>query len=207
MVLKDDLDVFSAREKSLGVFVRDRFKDHLDLVNGLLSDDSFLGLVSDVASLMVDVFRSGNKVLICGNGGSAADAQHFATELTARFELERRALPAVSLSSDSSFLTAWSNDYSFDSVFSRQVEALGVKGDLLISFSTSGNSRNVLLAVEKARSRGLKTVSFLGRDGGSLKGLSDLDLIVPHENTARIQEVHELCYHVICGLVDKEFRE
>ncbi len=147
--------------------------------------------------------KEGRKLLLCGNGGSAADAQHIAGELVGRFQLERRPLPAIALTTDTSVLTAVANDYSFEEVFKRQVEALGEKGDVLIAISTSGNSKNVVKAVEKAREKGLLTVGFLGRDGGVLKSLCHRSLVVKSNSTPRIQEVHITIGHVLCDFIEK----
>lgn len=160
-------------------------------------------LITDMASLLAETFGSGNKLLIMGNGGSAADAQHFAAEIVGRFKLERRALPAISLSTDTSILTAVGNDYGFEAVFSRQVEALATAGDTIIGISTSGNSPNVLNALELARTRGCRTVGLLGRDGGDIKRMCDLALVVPSADTPRIQEAHITIIHIVCDLVEK----
>jgi D-sedoheptulose 7-phosphate isomerase len=146
---------------------------------------------------------SGNKILICGNGGSAADAQHFAAELVGRFEKERASYPAIALTTDSSILTAISNDYGFECVFSRQIEGLGRKGDMLIVITTSGNSPNIQQAVRKAASMGMQTIGLLGRDGGSLKVEVGCPVIVPHARTARIQEAHSFILHFWACCVDE----
>ncbi|WP_457640716.1 D-sedoheptulose 7-phosphate isomerase [Persephonella sp.] len=152
--------------------------------------------------LIAKRLKKGNKVLICGNGGSAADAQHFAAEIVGRFEAERKGFPAIALTTDTSALTAIGNDYGFDQIFSRQVEAIGDKGDILIGISTSGNSENVIKAVEKAKEIGIFTVGFLGKDGGRLKEIVDIAFIVKHNNTARIQEVHLTLEHTLCKVID-----
>jgi len=146
--------------------------------------------------------KLGNKLLICGNGGSAADSQHFAAEVVGRFEKERKGFSAIALTTDTSALTAIGNDYGFDKVFSRQVEALGQKGDILIGISTSGNSNNVIEAVRVAKGLGIFTVGLLGKDGGQLKDLVDKAFIVRSSNTARIQEVHITFIHAICRVLD-----
>jgi D-sedoheptulose 7-phosphate isomerase len=146
--------------------------------------------------------KFGNKLLICGNGGSAADSQHFAAEVVGRFEKERRGFSAIALTTDTSALTAIGNDYGFDKVFSRQVEALGQKGDILIGISTSGNSKNVIEAVKVAKGLGIFTVGLLGKDGGQLKDLVDKAFIVRSNNTARIQEIHITFIHAICRVLD-----
>lgn len=156
------------------------------------------------AEALVAALRAGRKVLVCGNGGSAADAQHFAAELVGRFSRERRAWPAIALTTDSSVLTAVGNDCGFDRVFARQVEAHGQPGDALVAISTSGGSPNVLAAVETARSRGLLTIGLTGCDGGALGRAVDVHLNVPSRSTARTQEVHITLLHVLCDLVEQE---
>ncbi len=157
----------------------------------------------EVFSKILDRVKEGGKILICGNGGSAADAQHIAAELVGRFLLDRKALPAIALTTDTSILTAVGNDFGFDAVFERQVEALGLKGDVLIGVSTSGNSENVVRAVLKAKQKGLLTVGFLGRDGGKLKELVDYPIVVKTFSTPRIQEVHITIGHVLCDFIEK----
>jgi D-sedoheptulose 7-phosphate isomerase len=154
---------------------------------------------------MAERLKRGCRILVCGNGGSAADAQHFAAELSGRYVKERRALAGIALTTDTSALTAIGNDYGFDKVFSRQVEALGRPGDLLVGISTSGNSPNIILAVEAAKQLGIRTLGLLGRDGGKLKDLMDDTLVVPCPVTARIQEVHQMIYHFWCEALDAHF--
>jgi len=154
---------------------------------------------------MAERLKRGCRILVCGNGGSAADAQHFAAELSGRYVKERRALAGLALTTDTSALTAIGNDYGYDLVFSRQVEALGRPGDLLVGISTSGNSRNVILAVEAAKALGMRTLGLLGRDGGRLKDLVDDALVVPSPVTARVQELHQMTYHFWCELIDTHF--
>jgi D-sedoheptulose 7-phosphate isomerase len=158
--------------------------------------------VSSAADLIEQCLRAGNKLLVCGNGGSAADASHFATELVVRFAKDRRALPAICLTSDSGILTAAGNDYGFDEIFARQVAAFGVSGDVLMCLTTSGKSKNVVRALEEGKARGLKTIAFLGRDGGSTIGIADLDLLVKSDSTARAQEAHQLLLHVLCEIIE-----
>lgn len=146
--------------------------------------------------------ESGGKLLVCGNGGSAADAAHFVTEFVVRFVAERPAYPAICLSSDGGTLTATGNDYGFDEVFARQVAAFGQRGDVLVCVTTSGNSRNVRRALEEAKSRGVSTIALLGRDGGTTAGAADIELLVGGESTARIQEAHMLLLHVLCEAVE-----
>jgi phosphoheptose isomerase len=154
------------------------------------------------ADLIAECLRMGNKVLVCGNGGSAADAAHFATELVVRFAKDRRAYPAICLSGDGGLLTAAGNDYGFDEVFARQVAAFGVPGDVLICLTTSGNSKNVKRALDEAKMRKLKTIAFLGRDGGSTIGIADVDLLVRSDSTARIQEAHQLLLHALSETIE-----
>jgi D-sedoheptulose 7-phosphate isomerase len=156
-------------------------------------------------NLMHHALTSEKKILACGNGGSAADAQHFAAELVGRFERERRELPAIALSTDSSILTAIANDYSYEVIFSKQVRALGQAGDVLLGISTSGNSANVIAAIEAAHLKGMSVIAFTGKDGGKIKNVlknSDVHLCVPAERTARIQETHLLLLHCLCDCVD-----
>ncbi|MGZ5183052.1 MAG: phosphoheptose isomerase [Ramlibacter sp.] len=161
--------------------------------------------ISQAVELMFAALSNGNKILACGNGGSAADCQHFAAELVGRFERERFPLPALALTTDTSILTAVGNDYSYKDVFSKQVQAFGQAGDILLAISTSGNSANVLAAVESALEREMRIVAFTGKDGGQLaKMLTDADvhINVPHSRTARIQEVHLVAIHCICDGID-----
>ena len=158
--------------------------------------------MAQAADMIDQCLRAGNKLLVCGNGGSAADASHFATELVVRFAKDRRALPAICLTSDSGILTAAGNDYGFDEVFARQVAAFGVPGDVLICLTTSGTSRNVIRALEEAKARKLRTIAFLGRDGGSSTGIADIDLLVKSDSTARIQEAHQVLLHVLCEIIE-----
>lgn len=160
-------------------------------------------LIAEMVTLLVETFNSGGKLLVMGNGGSAADAQHFVAEIVGRFKMERRGLPAIALSTDTSILTAIGNDYGFDKVFRRQVEALAVPGDLVVGISTSGNSPNVLQALELARENGCRTVGLLGKDGGTIKGVCDLAIIVPTADTPRVQEAHITIIHIVCDLLEK----
>jgi D-sedoheptulose 7-phosphate isomerase len=158
--------------------------------------------VSRAADLVEQCLRAGNKLLVCGNGGSATDASHFATELVVRFAKDRRALPAICLTGDSGILTAAGNDYGFDEIFARQVAAFGVPGDVLICLTTSGKSKNVMRALQEAKARQMKTIALLGRDGGSTVGIADLDLLVKSDSTARVQEAHQLLLHVLCEIIE-----
>jgi len=161
------------------------------------------GGIAAVVALLAEALGNGRKLLVMGNGGSAADAQHFAAEIVGRFKLERRALPAISLTTDSSILTAIGNDYGFDTVFKRQVEALAQPGDVVVGISTSGNSPNVLNALLVARETGCRTVGLLGGTGGAIAGIVDMPLVVPAHDTPRIQEIHVTIIHILCELVEK----
>ncbi len=167
--------------------------------------DELSAAVEITGNLLVQSLDSGHKLLTCGNGGSAADALHMAEELTGRYLRERRALPAICLNADVTALTCIGNDYGFERIFSRQIEALGQAGDVLVAFSTSGNSRNIILALETARTKGLITILVSGKDGGSAKPLSDHALVVPSATTARIQEVHTLVMHQWLEAIDLYF--
>lgn len=158
--------------------------------------------VTQAADLVAACLKSGGKLLVCGNGGSAADSGHIATEFTCRFQADRRPYPAIALSSDGGLLTAIGNDYSFQDIFARQVQAFGRAGDVLIALSTSGKSRNVLSAIEEAKRAGMKTVVLLGKGGGFTKGAADIEIQVTGSVTARIQEAHKFLLHVICELVE-----
>jgi phosphoheptose isomerase len=159
--------------------------------------------VAKAADLITNCLRAGNKILACGNGGSAADAAHFATEFVVRFAHDRPAYPAIALTSDGGLLTAAGNDYGFEEIFARQIDAFGVENDLLICLTTSGKSENVKRALQRAKARKLKTIAFLGRDGGSTIGMADVDLVVKSESTARIQEAHKILLHVLCEIVEE----
>ncbi len=173
-----------------------------------LTLSSQLNVIKETASIIASCFDSGGKVLLCGNGGSAADCQHMAAEFVNRFRLERSPLPAVALTTDSSILTSVANDYSFDEVFSKQVKALGAAGDVLIAISTSGSSPNVLRALAAARVKGLATVGFTGKSGGQMAEMCDCLLRAASADTPRIQEVHIFSAHLICDLVERRmFRQ
>jgi phosphoheptose isomerase len=163
--------------------------------------------IARAAEMIEKCLRSGSKLLVCGNGGSASDAAHFATELVVRFAKDRRAYPAICLTGDGGLLTAAGNDYGFEEIFARQVAAFGLEGDVLIVLTTSGKSKNVRRALEEAKSHKLKTIAFLGRDGGSTIGFADVDLLVATDSTARIQEAHQLLLHVLCEIIESRFAQ
>ena len=182
--------------------IKDEFLSHLETINTVIN--TMEEKLETASALAVETLRNGNKILLCGNGGSAADAQHIAAELTGRYKTERRGLPGIALTTDTSALTAIGNDYGYDRVFDRQVEALAQKGDLLIGISTSGNSTNVINALKVAREMGCKTLGLTGRDGGAMNELCDINLVVPSNDTPRIQEMHILFAHTICQIIDNE---
>jgi D-sedoheptulose 7-phosphate isomerase len=188
---------------TLRALLRDRIGRSIELKEALLKDEHFQGLVMQVAMQIVKSLERGGKVFFFGNGGSAADAQHLAAEFTGRFLKERRALPALALSVNSSSLTAIGNDYGFDIVFARQLEALGREGDVAVGISTSGNSPNVMRAMETANSKSIFSVALTGKSGGTLKNIADCTICIPSEETPRIQECHILTGHLICELVEE----
>lgn len=179
------------------------FSEHRSVFAAVEGDTALKAQIAAAIELCADALAGGHKLLFCGNGGSAADCQHLATELTIRYIRNRPALAALSLATDTSALTAAGNDLGFDVVFSRQIEALGRPGDILLAFSTSGNSPNIVKAIEAARAGGLKVVFFGGGSGGQAAPLSDVRLIVPSKTTARIQEMHILFGHILCGQIEE----
>lgn len=183
---------------------RDQLRGHFDELGRLITAtfDTLAGQIEEYATRVQGTIDGGGRIFFCGNGGSAADAQHLAAEYVVRFVRQRRAVAAVALTTDTSVLTAAGNDFGFECVFSRQIEALGSPGDLLVLHSTSGRSTNLLVAAEAARERGMQTIGLLARGGGVLAELVDLALIVPTESTARAQEIHLLIGHAVCDLVD-----
>lgn len=160
--------------------------------------------IQKITEAVINCYKNGNKILVCGNGGSAADAQHMSGEFLNRFKMERNPWPCIALTTDTSTITAIGNDYSFDDIFSKQVEAHGREGDILIGISTSGKSKNVIKAVETAKKKGMVSIGFLGNDGGNLGKLCDLPLIVNSKDTPRIQESHTLIMHIMCEIVEQE---
>jgi len=168
--------------------------------------DACVDDIKAAGTMMIKSIQSGGKILWCGNGGSAGDAQHLATELMGGMTShERKPIPSIALTTDSSFITAWSNDTDFESIFSRQVQGLGNEGDVLVGISTSGNSKNVIAAIKQAKYKGLKTVVFTGISGGMMKGMADVTIYVPNDDTQRIQEGHIMTGQIICGLIEDDF--
>ena len=182
-------------------YFKEILADHISVFNKL---SDFETQVHSVANLIYNSFKKSGKILLCGNGGSAADAQHIAAEFIGRFEIERGPLPAIALTTDTSVITCISNDYNYNQIFSRQVETLGNKNDCLIAISTSGNSQNIINAVNTANISELTTIGILGNDGGQLQKLCQHNLIINSTNTARIQETHIFLLHAICGLIDRK---
>jgi D-sedoheptulose 7-phosphate isomerase len=183
--------------------VKNNFQESILTTRNCMED--LAPIIAQAAAQMIQALLTDRKILVCGNGGSAADAQHFSAELLNRFERERPGLPAIALTTDTSTITAIGNDYHFDDIFSKQVRALGQAGDVLLGISTSGNSRNVIRAIEAAHERGIVCVALNGREGGEITGLlsgQDVNICVPGSSTARIQEVHGIVIHCLCDLID-----
>ena len=182
--------------------IENEFSEHLKVAQNM---STLTNLVEVAARLCIDSLNNGGKILIFGNGGSAADAQHIAAEMVGRYKAERKGLPAIALTTDTSALTSIGNDYGYDRVFDRQVEALANKGDMAIGISTGGSSGNVISALKLAKEMGCRTIGFSGRDGGEMNTLCDVNLVVPAQDTPRIQEMHIVIGHTICHLVDQAF--
>lgn len=190
--------------------MNNRIKKVIDeQVNNLnnLKNDNYYSSMNKIVNEIVNSIKNGGKLLIAGNGGSAADAQHFAAEIVGRFVLERKGYPAIALTTDTSILTAVGNDYGYDTIFSRQIEALGNSGDVFVGISTSGNSKNVVEAIKKAKEQNLVTIGLTGKDGGMMKDLCDICLSFNYSETARVQEHHLMTYHLICEFVESELKQ
>ncbi len=183
--------------------VIEQLYDHQQTLQRVI--DTIVPDIEAACQLIITTIKNGNKVLLAGNGGSAADAQHIAAELSGRFVKDRKALPGIALTTDTSAITSIANDYGYDFVFSRQLEALAQPGDLFIGISTSGNSQGIINAITAAKNHNCKVIGLTGRDGGKMKGACDIDIIVPSETTARIQEIHILIGHILCTAVDNLF--
>lgn len=179
-----------------------QLQESIDTKKALLSTN--LDVIRKIADVIVKAFKNNHRLYLIGNGGSAADAQHIAGELIGRFKMNRRPLPAVALTTDTSIITALANDFGYDTCFARQVEALATSGDVLLAFSTSGNSKGILNAVQVAKNLGAITIGFTGKDGGLLKNAADICLKIPSNNTPRIQECHITVGHIVCSIVEKE---
>ena len=185
--------------------IKNIIESSIKVKQDVLQNEELLKTLEDCIAVIVKAFRSGNKVLFCGNGGSAADAQHLAAEFSGRFYTDRDALPAEALHCNTSYITAVANDYSYDVIYSRLIKGIGNKGDVLVGLSTSGNSKNIYNAFEVAKEKGMITIAFTGLTGGTMKGLSDYLINVPSTDTPRIQESHILLGHIVCQLVEAEY--
>ena len=185
--------------------IRQIIQASIDTKQEVLKDQALLATIEQIVKAVTGAFKQGNRVYFCGNGGSAADAQHLAAEFSGRFYTDRKALPAEALHCNTSYLTAVANDYSYDVIYSRMIDGIGLKGDVLIGLSTSGNSKNIIKAFEVAREKGIITVGFTGSTGGQMKGLSDYLVNVPSNDTPRIQECHITIGHIICQLVEENY--
>ena len=183
--------------------IKDIIQASIDVKAKILNDDKLLQTLNDCVAVMVKAFENGNKVLFCGNGGSASDAQHLAAEFSGRFYTDRDALPAEALHCNTSYLTAVANDYSYDVIYSRFIKGIGNPGDVLVGLSTSGNSTNIVNAFQTAKEKGMITIAFTGASGGKLKNLSDYLINIPSDDTPRIQESHITVGHIICQFVEE----
>ncbi len=183
--------------------IKSAIQASIDVKRALVEDKKLISCIEDAADVITESIKGGGKVLVCGNGGSAADSQHFAAELLGKFYKIRKALPAVALTTNTSILTAIANDISFEDVLARQVEALGKEGDVLIGISTSGNSKNVIKAIQMARKRNIKVIGLTGESGGKMRDMVDILINVPSSDTPRIQEAHILVLHIIAEIVEE----
>ena len=185
--------------------IKNMIQESLEVKN-LLVKDELVNKIEKAANTIIDAFRKGNKVILAGNGGSASQASHFAAEFVGRYKKERKGLPSIALTADSSLITAWSNDYTFDTVFERQLQAFAKPGDVFVAISTSGNSENVLRAVKEAKRLGMHVINLLGKGGGKMKNIGDVEIIVPSNNTPIIQENHLMIFHIICEIIDEKLQ-
>lgn len=183
--------------------IEQRFEEHLRLVQKVRNNKKLMKQIALAAAMMKVALVAGHKIMFCGNGGSAADSQHWAAEIVGRFQKERKGMPAIALTVDTSILTAIANDYGYDRIFARQVEALGSEGDVLVGISTSGNSANVLAAIAEAKAKGIKTIGMTAQGGGKMAEECDVCLVIPDKVTARAQEVHSLIGHILCEIVEE----
>ncbi len=195
------MDLYS--KDAMKEVVLKNFQDNNSLIKKV--GEEFSDKIIETSQVLINSLKDNHKLLIAGNGGSAADAQHISGELVNKFYHDRKALSAIALSTDTSVLTSWANDIGYDFVFERQIEAHGNPGDVFMAITTSGNSSNLIYAVNKSKERGLVTIALSGKDGGKMKGLCDYEFIVPSKDTARIQEAHKVIYHTICQLVEQAF--
>lgn len=191
------------REKKMEKWISEIISNKKELLENLESN-GYIELVEETGRMISEALKKGNKIILAGNGGSAADAQHFAGEIVGRFTMERKSIPAISLCVDPSVVTCIANDYGYDQVFARQIEGQGKAGDVFVAISTSGNSENLINAMKVARESNIKIVGFLGKKGGKMKELCDYALVVPSDCTPRIQETHTLTVHILCEMIEKE---
>lgn len=189
--------------KNTAITVKNQIEEHENLIKNILNDATLIDQIELIAQLSINAYKSGNKILVAGNGGSAADAQHIAGELVSRFYFDRPGLAAMALTTDTSILTSIGNDYGYENIFARQIQANGVKGDIFIGITTSGASPNILKAFEQAKQIGITTVCLTGKDGGESKQNSDFCVCVPSSVTPRIQEVHILIGHILCAIIEE----
>ncbi|KYH34468.1 phosphoheptose isomerase [Clostridium tepidiprofundi DSM 19306] len=185
-------------------YIKNQVRNSYMIKQGIYNDDRIISLIENIALKAIDVYKNGNKILIAGNGGSAADAQHLAGEIVSKFYFDRPALPAIAVTTDTSIITSIGNDYGYDRLFERQIQANGVKGDMFIGISTSGNSENILRAFMECKRMGIITVGFTGETGGKMESLCDYCIKVPSNETPRIQEAHIMIGHILCGIIEKE---
>jgi len=185
-------------------YIKQQIEHSYKLKKNIYDDENLLNKIQNLSQLSVKLYKAGNKIILAGNGGSAADAQHIAAELVGRYGFDRDSLPALALTTDTSILTAIGNDYGFEKIFSRQLDSMGQGGDLFIGISTSGNSKNLINSFEVAKKKNILTVALVGKDGGEMAKIADLALIVPSDSTPRIQEAHILIGHILCDIIEKE---
>ncbi|TQR33662.1 phosphoheptose isomerase [Campylobacter sp. MIT 99-7217] len=189
--------------EALNTYIKEHFSKSISVKEQILKDESLIKLIKEVALKGVELYKKGGKILLAGNGGSAADAQHIAGELVSRFYFDRDGLASIALTTDTSILTAIGNDYGYERLFSRQLEANGVLGDMFIGISTSGNSKNILEALKSCKEKGILSVGLTGMSGGAMQGLCDYCIKVPSNETPRIQEAHILIGHIICAIIEE----
>ena len=191
-------------ENTMKKFIENQIKNSFEVKQAIYENKELMELIQEVSKVVIEAYKKGNKTLIAGNGGSAADAQHIAGEFVSKFYFDRPGLASIALTTDTSILTAIGNDYGYEKLFSRQVQANGVKGDVFIGISTSGNSKNIIKALEECKEKGITTIGLTGQSGGKMKELCDYCICVPSNETPRIQESHILIGHIICAVVEEE---
>lgn len=184
-------------------FIRKQIETSIEVKNSIINNKELMDLICEISEISTEVYKKGNKMLLAGNGGSAADAQHIAGELVSRFYFDRPGLPAIALTTDTSILTAIGNDYGYENLFARQIQANGVKGDIFLGISTSGNSPNIISAINEAAQKGIITVGMTGENGGKMRDICDYCIKVPSSETPRIQEAHILIGHILCSVIEK----